>query len=70
VPALAEALGHPEPTVRGHAAWALGRIGGAQARAALLASRAREADARVLEEIERALTEAPTAGSPERRAYA
>ena len=36
---------HAEPTVRGHAAWALGRIGGAAARAALLAARARETDA-------------------------
>jgi epoxyqueuosine reductase len=70
VPALAEALGHPAPTVRGHAAWALGRISGAQARAALLAGRAREADAGVLEEIERALAEAPTVGAPEGRAYA
>jgi epoxyqueuosine reductase len=68
--ALAEALGHPEPTVRGHAAWALGRIGGAQARAALLAGRVREADTGVLEEIERGLTEASTAGAPEGRAYA
>ena len=47
VPALRGALGHAEPTVRGHAAWALGRIGGAAARGALLAARAREADAGV-----------------------
>ncbi len=45
VPALGEALGHADPTVRGHAAWALGRIGGAAACAALLAARGREADA-------------------------
>ena len=63
VPALREALGHAEPTVRGHAAWALGRIGGAAAHEALLAVRAREADAGVLEEIERALREASPAGA-------
>jgi len=69
VPALAEALGHADPTVRGHAAWALGRIGGAGARAALLAARGREADAGALEEIERALAEAPRPGPPHGRAY-
>jgi epoxyqueuosine reductase len=63
VPALAEALGHADPTIRGHAAWALGRIGGAGARAALLAARVREADAGALEEIERTLAEAPQAGA-------
>jgi epoxyqueuosine reductase len=56
-PALQEALGHSDPTVRGHAAWALGRIGGTRARAALLAARAGEADPVVLGEIERALAE-------------
>lgn len=35
VPALIGALHDYEPLVRGHAAWALGRIGGAQAKAAL-----------------------------------
>jgi epoxyqueuosine reductase len=67
VPALTEALGRPEPTVRGHAAWALGRIGGTGARAALLAARAREDDAGVLGEIERALSETVAAGAPEGR---
>jgi epoxyqueuosine reductase len=70
VPALAGALGHPEPTVRGHAAWALGRIGGARARAALECARAREADAGVRGEIDRALTEEPTADASDRPAYA
>ncbi len=32
VPALVRALEDPEPLVRGHAAWVLGRIGTAQAR--------------------------------------
>ena len=36
MPGLVRALADPEPLVRGHAAWALGRIGGAEARRALL----------------------------------
>ena len=55
VPALAEALGHADPTVRGHAAWALGRLGGAAARAALLSARMTEPDAGTLVEIDQAL---------------
>jgi epoxyqueuosine reductase len=35
VPALIEALDHAEPLVRGHAAWALGQLGGTEAREAL-----------------------------------
>ena len=35
VPVLCDTLGDPDPLVRSHAAWALGRIGGAAARAAL-----------------------------------
>ncbi len=35
VPELARALEHPEPLVRGHAAWALGRIAAAEGRLAL-----------------------------------
>jgi epoxyqueuosine reductase len=69
VPVLSEVLGHADPTVRGHAAWALGRIGGTGARAALLAARAREADAEALEEIERALAEAASAGAPHGRTH-
>ncbi len=55
VPALARALGHLDPAVRGHAAWALGRLGGEGARAAVLAARAREGDAGAGEEMDRAL---------------
>ena len=44
VPALAAALDDPEPLVRGHAGWALGRLGGAAARHALEAARPRETD--------------------------
>jgi epoxyqueuosine reductase len=53
VPALVGALDDPEPLVRGHAAWALGRIGGA--RRALEAARRREPDGGVVGEIETAL---------------
>lgn len=56
VPALARALASdPKPVVRGSAAWALGRIGGAAARAALEEAQRRETNAQVLEEIGLAL---------------
>jgi epoxyqueuosine reductase len=55
VPALAGALGDPEPLVRGHAAWALGRLGGTAARAALTWAISREADAWVRDEYGLAL---------------
>ena len=51
VPALAIALNDEEPLVRGHAAWALGRIGTAAARQALRGREDVEDDARVREEI-------------------
>ena len=46
------------PIVRGHAAWALGRIGGADAVAALEDARSLETDTSALEEIAAALGEA------------
>jgi epoxyqueuosine reductase len=52
VPALSAALAHPEALVRGHAAWALGRLGGAAARQALLQAAETEADAWAREELE------------------
>ncbi|MBI2369479.1 MAG: tRNA epoxyqueuosine(34) reductase QueG [Deltaproteobacteria bacterium] len=55
VPALVEALGSPDPLVRGHAAWALGQIGGATAEQALRQTMEREEDAEVREEIGLAL---------------
>jgi epoxyqueuosine reductase len=56
VPALALCLRQEaEPLVRGHAAWALGRLGGAAARAALEAARADD-DPFVREEVEAALS--------------
>jgi epoxyqueuosine reductase len=55
VPPLVRALGDAEPLVRGHAAWALGRIGSQPARAALGARLEIERDGYVREELELAL---------------
>jgi epoxyqueuosine reductase len=55
VPALADALNDHEPLVRGHAAWALGRIGSSAAIAALQQKLLSEDDAEVKSEIEEAL---------------
>jgi epoxyqueuosine reductase len=55
VPALARALHDPEPLVRGHAAWALGRIGTPAARQALAQREAVEPDAAVLDEVRSAM---------------
>ncbi|MDE2484183.1 MAG: tRNA epoxyqueuosine(34) reductase QueG [candidate division NC10 bacterium] len=55
VPALATVLSDPEPLVRSHAAWALGRIGTTEARAALDEARACETDPDVQTEIVQAL---------------
>lgn len=57
VPALADSLGDDEPLVRGHAAWALGNVGGTRARAELERARKTEDDPWVVEEIDRALAE-------------
>jgi epoxyqueuosine reductase len=58
VPALIHALDDNEPLVRGHAAWALGRIGTAEAHAGLRRQLSVEEDTRVKEEIEEAVSEA------------
>ena len=55
VSVLDEAMTDPSPLVRAHAAWALGRIRSARARATLAARRRTEADPDVLEEAARAL---------------
>lgn len=55
VPALVQALEDPEPLVRGHAAWALGRIGSEVARCALLRRLASEGDEWVRSEVRWAL---------------
>lgn len=57
IPALAGALEDHEPLVRGHAAWALGRLGGASARAHLEQLLRREGDAWVRDECALALQE-------------
>jgi epoxyqueuosine reductase len=56
VPALIRALEDAEPLVRGHAAWALGRIGGQEAHVALENALEREQDENVLQELRYALT--------------
>jgi epoxyqueuosine reductase len=55
---LTAALRDPEPLVRGHAAWALGRLGSADARGALERARRTETDDGALGEIQSALAEA------------
>jgi epoxyqueuosine reductase len=61
---LAEALHEGEPLVRGHAAWALGRIGGEEARHVLEDALDREVDDGVREEIQGALAVEPAAAEP------
>lgn len=58
VPALARTLLTADPMVRRHAAWALGRIGGAEAVKALSSAVHVQTDPEVLGEIESALGEA------------
>jgi epoxyqueuosine reductase len=55
VPPLAAALADPEPLVRAHAAWALGRLGGHPARTALETARRTEPNDDARQEIESAL---------------
>ena len=58
VPDLEQALENPEALVRGYAAWALGRIGGAGARRALEKARKKETDPEASGEIVTALEQA------------
>jgi epoxyqueuosine reductase len=58
VPALTRALNDHELLIRGHAAWALGRIGGKEAVHALEERRSVEEDEWVCEEIDLAVAEA------------
>jgi len=55
VPSLVAALADPEPLVRGHAAWALGQLGGRTARAALERARRVEPDSGARSELDAAL---------------
>ncbi len=57
VPALSRALRNAEPLVRGHAAWALGRIGGPEASATLSMAANTESDDDVHREISAARQE-------------
>jgi len=57
IPALADSLVDDEPLVRGHAAWALGNVGGGRALAVLEQARKSEEDPWVIEEIDQALAE-------------
>jgi len=57
IPALATALHDAEPLIRGHAAWALGRIGSLEVQEVLRDALAREGDADVRQEILQALRE-------------
>jgi epoxyqueuosine reductase len=57
VPVLVAALEDEEPLVRGHAAWALGRIATGEAMAALRGREGAEEDPWVREEISHALAE-------------
>jgi epoxyqueuosine reductase len=55
VPVLTLALSDAEPLVRAHAAWALGRVGSAEAMAALSSRAAVESDGSVRSELAAAL---------------
>ena len=57
IPALGRALADSDPLVRGHAAWALGRLGGPEARRLLAERQVCEDDAWVRQEIALALAE-------------
>lgn len=57
IPALVEALNDAEPIVRGAAAWALGRLGGEQATAALQLRQSVEDNDDVLKELRAAVDE-------------
>ena len=59
IPALAVALNDEEPLIRGHAAWALGRIGTAAAMQALRGRMEVEGDDWVRSEITAALSPVP-----------
>lgn len=57
VPELAKLLNNdPRPVIRGTAAWALGKIGGEQARSFLEKAKQNETEAEVLSEIDKGLT--------------
>ncbi len=59
VPVLVRALDDAEALVRGHAAWALGRVGTDEARGALLGLRQEETDVGVRQEVADAISRTP-----------
>ena len=65
VPSLTLALHHPESLVRRHGAWALGRIGGREARSELLQAVSTESDPCVRSEIRLALDSLEFRHSPQ-----
>jgi epoxyqueuosine reductase len=56
IPALGRLLADPEPLIRGHAAWALGRIGGREANHHLSAAEKSEGRSDVIDEIRFAIS--------------
>lgn len=57
LPLLEKAIKHPSPVIRGHAAWAIGQIGGIKGKGILKKALASERDPYVLKEIQDALAE-------------
>ncbi len=66
VPVLVRALADAEALVRGHAAWALGRVGTAEAREALLEMMREEPDSWVRQEIADAISRESASNSAPR----
>ena len=64
IPALKRALADPEPLVRGHAAWALGRVGGGRGQEALVGALELESDDYVRREILSSLQDAQADQGP------
>ena len=67
VSSLEVAIRHPESLVRSHGAWALGQIGGANARSVLWKTSHLESDPTVREEIRMALTASSSHPTQEKR---
>ena len=65
--ALEAALDHPEPLVRGHAAWGLAQVDPADAGPALAARLGRETDPAVRSELRAARAELPRGNAPDDR---
>jgi epoxyqueuosine reductase len=62
IPVLTSALYDDEPLIRSHAAWALGQIGGTEARAALHEREKNEIEVDVLDEIKDAIIQSELCG--------